>query len=287
MPLTNTDAILWYNVGIFGDAGYAVPNFSNDLGSLNPQILDWANLVGQNLFHIMHHEDVDLRIPPSINTLRRIHKLYIRAATILAGRAVPSGQLNMEVQHSRPAGEVFRVYPIPYFKVRNQFLKRWASLILISLAEAMQHTENRREMEISTAFAGQVGQYIRRVYTNMAIELFGKQREEALADGFVLTDEELGAYNPGEFFTATEMTDTVPRLDRVFTEDRLELLREGVPVTQLPASLGPWPLNLTNLYEQTRSDATVAQNQPAPGDANKTSAATTAKAPIVPPPPGP
>jgi hypothetical protein len=73
MPLTNSDAILWYNVGIFGEAGYAVPNWSNDVGSLNPQILDWTDLVGRNLFHIMHHEDSDLRIPPSINTLKRVH----------------------------------------------------------------------------------------------------------------------------------------------------------------------------------------------------------------------
>ena len=68
-------------------------------------------LVGRNLFHIMHHEDADLRIPPSINTLKRVHKLYLRAANILAGRAVPPGENNMEVQHARPAGEVFRVYP--------------------------------------------------------------------------------------------------------------------------------------------------------------------------------
>ena len=42
MPVTNTDAVLWYNVGEFGKAGYAVPNWSNDVGSLNPQILDWT-----------------------------------------------------------------------------------------------------------------------------------------------------------------------------------------------------------------------------------------------------
>src|SRR4051812_42586633 len=89
MPITNTDAVLWYNVGEFGKAGYAVPNWSDDIGSLNPQILDWVYLVGRNLFHIMHHEDVDLRIPPSINTIKRIHKLYVRAGNILAGRAVP------------------------------------------------------------------------------------------------------------------------------------------------------------------------------------------------------
>ena len=277
MPITNTDAILHYNVGIFGQAGYAVPNWSNDVGSLNPTIIDWVQLVGRNLFHIMHHEDVDLRIPPSRNTLERIHKLYLRAANILAGRAIPSGERNMEVQHVRPAGDVFRVYPVPYFHVRNPFLKRWCELVLLSLAEAMQHTENRKEMEISTAFAGQVGQYVRRVYTNMAIELFGKTREVALADGFVLTDADFAAYNPGDFFTATEMVDTVPRLDRVLTEDRLELLAEGIPVTELPADIAPWPTNLTNFYTANREDATI-------GGASASSDAT---APIIPPAPAP
>jgi hypothetical protein len=196
MPVTNTDAVLHYNVGEFGKAGYAVPNWSNDVGSLNPQILDWVYLVGRNLFHIMHHEDADLRIPVSINTAKRIHKLYIRAGNILAGRAVPPGVNNMEVVHARPAGEVFRVFPVPFFLVRNPFMRRWAELVLMSLAEAMQHTENRKSLEISTAFAGQVGQYIRRVYTNMAIELFGKTREVATADGFALTDADFAAYNP-------------------------------------------------------------------------------------------
>jgi len=178
---------------------------------------------------------------------------------------------------------VFRVYPVPYFKVRNPFLRRWAALVLVSLAEAMQHTENRKEMEISTAFAGQVGQYIRRLYENMAIELFGKTREVAQTDGFVLTDADFSAYNPGVFFTQTEMVDTVPRLDRVFTEDRLELLAEGIPITQLPANLGPWPTNLTNLYEGLRTNSTIA------GGAASASGSSTrpAAAPIIPAPPGP
>ena len=280
MPLTNTDAVLWYNVGVFGDAGYAVPNWSNDVGSLNPQVLDWVDLVGRNLFHMMHHEDVDLRIPPSINTCKRVHKLYLRAANILAGRAIAPGEDNMEVMHTRPAGEVFRVYPVPFFKVRNPFLRRWAGLILVSLAEAMQHTENRKEMEISTAFAGQVGQYLRRVYVNMAVELFGKTRAEATADGFVLTDADLVAYDPSKFFTSTEMVDTVPRLDRVFTEDRLELLSEGIPITELPADIAPWPTNLSAFYGATRTDGNVTHGGGA------ASASSTA-APIIPPAPGP
>ncbi|QDT70488.1 hypothetical protein MalM25_34360 [Planctomycetes bacterium MalM25] len=279
MPLTNTDAVLWYKVGVFGDAGYAVPNWSNDVGSLNPQILDWVDLVGRNLFHVMHHEDVDLRIPPSINTCKRVHKLYLRAANILAGRAVAPGTDNMEALHSRPAGEVFRVYPVPFFKVRNPFLRRWSAMVLVSLAEAMQHTENRKEMEISTAFAGQVGQYLRRVYVNMAIELFGKTRDEASAQGFVLSDADLAAYDPSQFFTSTEMVDTVPRLDRVFTEDRLELLAEGIPITDLPADLGPWPTNLSSFYSDNRIDGVIS--------GSGSGGAASAGGPIIPPAPGP
>ncbi|TWT91009.1 hypothetical protein Mal64_14080 [Pseudobythopirellula maris] len=279
MPITNTDAVLWYNVGLFGEAGYAVPNWSNDIGSLNPQVTDWVDLVGRNLFHLMHHEDADLRIPPSVNTCRRVHKLYLRAASILAGRAVAPGDDNMEVLHARPAGEVFRVYPTPYFHVRNPFMRRWAGLILVSLAEAMQHTENRKELEISTAFAGQVGQYVRRVYTNMAIELFGKSRDEAMAAGFALTEDDFRSYNPGEYFTATEMVDTVPRLDRVFTEDRLEQLAEGIPVTELPADIGPWPTNLTNFYSTTRGGSSSTGSTAGVASANA--------APIIPPAPGP
>jgi hypothetical protein len=281
MPITNTDAVLWYNVGEFGKAGYAVPNWSDDIGSLNPQILDWVYLVGRNLFHIMHHEDSDLRIPPSINTIKRVHKLYVRAGNILAGRAVPPGENNMEVAHARPAGEVFRVFPVPFFLVRNPFMRRWAEMILMSLAEAIQHTENRKSLEISTNFAGQVGQYIKRVYINMAIELFGKTRAVATADGFILTDADFAAYNPASFFTQTEMIDTVPRFDRVFTEDQLVVLAEGLPITDLPV-LKPWPTNLTTYYASTRTDSTIDS-----GGVSRSSTSTVDQAPVIPAAPGP
>lgn len=254
--LTTTDAILHYDVGVFGEAGYAVPNWSNDVGSLNPQILDVVNLFGLNLFNIMHHEDADLRIPPSINTIRRLHRLFIRSKQVLGGRAVAPGTSNLETVHVRPAGEIFRVYPVPFFRVRSPFMRRWCELILIAISEAMQHTENRKEMEFSTAFAGQIGQYVKRVYENMAIELFGKLQAEVRDDAFELAEADLAGYDPAQFFTSTELVDSVARLDRVFTEDRLEVLREGIPVTHLPP-LRPWPNNLTDYYAATRTDATI------------------------------
>jgi hypothetical protein len=284
MPVTNTDAVLWYKVGIFGEIGYGVPNYSDDVGSLNQNILDFVHLAGRNLFHIMHHEDVDLRTPPSINTLRRFHKLYMRSVQVLAGRAVPPGENNLETKHVNPGGEMFKVFPVPYFRVRNQYMKRWAGLIMMSLAEAMQHTENRKAVEISTTFAGQIGQYFTRVYANMAIELFGKTREQVSAPGFLLTEEELIAYDPTIWFTSTELVDTVPPLNYVLTEDRLAVLSEGINTTDLPA-LQPWPTNLTTFYErQNEGDSNAIDRQL--GEAN-TASSSTNRVGTMPPAPGP
>ena len=52
------------------------------------------------------------------------------------------------------------------------------------------------------------------------------------------------------------MVDTVPRFDRVFTEDRLDILAEGLAVTELP-DLKPWPTNLTTYYSAMRTDSTI------------------------------
>lgn len=247
-----TDSILWYNVGIFGDMGYAVPNPSNDVGTLNPNLFDITNLIGRGVFLMMHHEDADMSVPPSINTLRRVHKLYVRVAQIVSNRAVPDGTQRMESDHVSPAGEIFRVWPHPYFKVRNAYMKRWCMWMDYLLADLFQHTENRLQVEISVRVAQTVQKYMHRVYSNMAVELFGKTREEVFAPAFLLTDEDLAAYNPAAFFTDQEMIDPVPALDNVLSEDRRAHLSEGIPLSELP-ELQPWPANLTATYERMRA----------------------------------
>lgn len=228
-----TDQALWYNVGVWGDLGYAVPNFGDDPTSLNSGIFYLVSVLGRNLQALMHHADVDLRVPPTINTLTRIHKLVLRARTILSARDVEPGEPDMESIHTSPGPLVQIIYPVPYFKVRNQFLKQYCGLVLNCLAEAMQHTENRKAYEISTRFSGIVGQYLHRVYRLMATELFGIDPEVAKALDFTLSAEDLAGYDPGKFFTSTEMIDTVAQLDQVPTEDDLVVLTNGIPATML------------------------------------------------------
>lgn len=238
--MVTSDSIRWYNVGKFGEAGYACPAWGNDVSTLNPNIAELTDLIGQNLFALMHQEDVDMKTPPSINSLRAIHALYVRAGQILTARAVPPGQTEFRTTHATPQATVFRVYPVPFFEVRNPHLKRWCGLTLTLLTEMFQHTENRKTMEITTTFAGDVGQYLQRIYRNMSTELFGKSAADVDKPGFLLTDADFTSYNPARFFTRTEIVDTVPPFSTVFTEDQLDVLRQGIPVTMLP-QLTTWP----------------------------------------------
>lgn len=239
MPGTH-DAFLWYNVGDWGQYGLAVPNFGNDRRSMNDTIRYLCEVTGRQLQAIMFHGDARSRRPPSINTLTRIHKLCTRARSILASRAVPANVPNMESAHAIPAAEDFLVYPTPYFKVRNPWLKQYAGLALLALTEAYQHTDNAQALEISGQFAGLFGQYIQRIYRLLAVELFRVPFEEANQPTFTLSNEQLVGYHPEEWFTSTELIDTVPDFDMICTEDQLEVLTNGIPTSHLPL-LGRWP----------------------------------------------
>lgn len=234
------DSFLWYNVGHWKDLGLAVPNWGNDEQSQNANIRYLTTVMGRSLQNIMFHDDARLTVPPSINTLIRLHKLCTRARDILASRAIPANVPNMESEHANPAPEVHMVYPTPYFKVRNIWLKDYAALILTAITDMVQNQENAKPIEISTRFAATAGQYIKRVYRRMAIELFQVPLSLADADDFTLTSEQLNSYDPTKWFTSTEMTDIVPLIGQEPTEDDLAPLTAGIPVTMIP-NLGRWP----------------------------------------------
>lgn len=239
MP-TTSDAFLWYNVGQWADYGLAVPNWSDDNKSQNGAIRDFVQIVGRNMQAIMWHTDARLSTPPSINTLSRVHRLCVRARQLLANAAVAPNTPFMEPAHALPAPEEFLVYPVPYFRVKNAWMKRWCGLALLALTESMQHQENARALEISTAFAGLVGQYIQRIYRDMATTLLMVPTVDASKPDFTLTDAQLSGYDPSKWFTSTELIDTVPDLIGWPTEDRLKVLTDGIPIGYLP-NLGPYP----------------------------------------------
>lgn len=230
----STDSILRYPVGKFGEMGYAVPNWGDDVKTKNYNIAELVSLVGENLFLVMHEDDIFMRTPPSINVIRMIHSLYVRVGKLLDSRSLEDGDMRFKSVHSTPALTVFKVYPVPFFSVANTWLRRWCELTLRCISEMMQHTENATTDDITIHFAKIVGAYMNRIYINMAIELFGVSKDVATAPGFVLSEEQLKAYNWSQFVTLTESVDTVSPLSWSVTEDSIRVLRAGIAVTDLP-----------------------------------------------------
>jgi hypothetical protein len=257
-----TDEVLWYNVGLWGTLGYAVPNFAQQSASRNSTILQLVQIVGRNLFAIMHMPDAQLRVPPSINVLTAMNALIKRARQILSSRALTPGQPRMVSVHGAPNPRDFTLYPVPYFLVPNAYMSEWCGLILSAIGEACQATENAIPYEISNVFAGQFGQYFQRIYIRLAVELFGVDPVKASDPAFDLTPM-LSSYNPNAWFTSTEMIDTVPPLNQVppGNDPRLQVLARGIAASQL-LGLSSWPGGVQNPQASGTVQGTAAAPAP-------------------------
>ena len=272
-PAFPSEAILWYNVGRWGELGYAVANFLDKPQSLNATILRLVDVVGKNLFTIMMSPDADQRTPPSINTITRIHRLVVRLRNLLAAQVVPSGTPRLEIDHAAPAPQDFSIYPCPYWQVRNTWMRGYATLALYALGTAMGHTENRNPLDISPAFSGLIGQYFQRIYYQVATELLGIDPATANAPGFTLTQAQLSAYDPSQWFTSTELVDVTPPIGAVPPPDlaATQVLAKGIPASML-VGLASYP---------SGSNVPMSANAPAPA---ATTAAKPANSSFAPPP---
>lgn len=255
-----TDALLWYNVGDWSKYGLAVINVGDDRYSQNSTIVNLNNLIGRHLQSIMATPDAKLASPPSINRIVQAMRMVERIRSVLSSRAVAPGTQLMETTHALPAPEEFRVYPVPYFKCRQPWMKEMCGLTLLALTDMVQHTENARPLEITTTFAGQIGQYFQRIYIRTGVELLQLPASNFDKPDYTIPLEAYRSYNPANWASSTELIDTVPSLIDWPTEDDLQVLTDGIPVSQLP-ELKPWPngLNL-NGTASSGGTATVSSN---------------------------
>jgi len=233
-PVFDTDEILWYENGKWGQAGYAVPNPSGKTWTINSVIYGLVQLVGRNLFELTHREDVKFYRAPHKQFWFDLHQLIITARRRLADRMRKDNDSNGLVpQHVTPVPQVFLVYPVPYFgeRIRQQDIREYTQLTLMMLSEIMQHSENDRTSYITDTFAGQIGRYLQEILALFATKYFGKTREQAYAPDFMLTDDDFKNYDPSKVMTSVEMTEERPPLQWWPTENDLSQIR-GLPINE-------------------------------------------------------
>lgn len=230
-----TDSILHYVAGgEIDNYGLAVPNWSDDVQSVNETLVQLVELTGQNLLLIMTGNDARMSTAPFIDTIRLIHSLYVRFGNILNAAARKPNQSRFQGVHATPQVLIPKVYPIPFYNVRNRFLKEMAGLILGAMTEMLQHSENAIPYDISEDCAKGIWKFFKRAYEKLATGLFGIAPAEAEKPDFLLTEEQLSAYNPSAVLSSVERIDTVADISQIMTEDMMRVIRYGIPVNELP-----------------------------------------------------
>lgn len=244
--LFGSDEPLWYRVGRWGDAGYAVPNLGGKLYTSNLVISELFNVVGLNLFAILHKPDARQNRPMNIGILRAVHNLVLRCRSKLAIRALPANRERFDPEHTTPTRKPFVVYPVPYFgsAIRQPLVAEWCNYSLNLLGEMAQHTDNEYSYEITEDYARMMGKYLQRIYYQLATECLREKPEAAREPSYVIPESLFAAYDPmaSPAYTSVELIDERPDYSWVPTENDLREIR-GIPADRL-AGLVRYPSGL-------------------------------------------
>lgn len=237
-----SDEILWFDNGRWGAAGYAIPNPAGKLHTSNTVMFQIHDLIGRELFSLMHRPDVRFTRPPGKEFLFAVHKLCIVARNRLAARSVSFRDNRFDAEHATPVPRAWIVYPVPYFgrRVRNADAREWCELMLLLLSETMQHSDNELTLEVTDLYTSKAGEYFQRVLVLLATKFFGVPKAEALAPNFQLTDAQFASYDPSSLFVSSEMIEERPPLQWWPTENDLDEI-SGITINAALPLCRRWP----------------------------------------------
>jgi hypothetical protein len=239
------DRVLLYDVEPWNRYGFGVPNFGENVGSLNKPIVNLVDEIGAAQLFVMTHVDAQRKQPPSINTVKRLGKVCNRIKSVLSGRQKLANQDRLEPGHATPDTAIFNIHPVPYFAsgiLRNHWLREYNSLCMMALANMMQHSDNNLALTITSKFAQDNWQYFREIASLVGTELLGIPRADVDKDEFVFTDAHYETYNPESVTLNFEGLDEPGPLFSLATEDDLRPLFRGIPATLIMPVLKQYPV---------------------------------------------
>lgn len=244
LPPFRNDAPPFYNNGVWGTLGCAVPQTGKYLHTSNGHILDLATTAGSQIFHVLwQYDDRKFETPPSRPCVWEVYQLVVIARKRLADMTFGPEETPPPPMHTKPAVQMFKLYPVPFYGRRgciNGFLHSAADMALRMITEMMEHSDNERASYFTPSFQLAAAPYLQSILILMATKLFGYARKEASAPEFVIPDDKWKTYNPMLYAVSVEGTSTRPEPGWSPTEQDLEPIR-GLPASQVTPFLQPWP----------------------------------------------
>jgi hypothetical protein len=205
-----TSEILWWNNGIWGQAGYAIPNDGGKSTTANETMWRIHAFVGRELFNLMHRTDVKMSRPFNAEWLFALNKMLKLGMKRLGDYTVGwSDDRNGDALHALNTPKAFMYYPVPFFggRIRQGDASKWCGITLRLLSEIQQHSDNDFDDNVTDLSTSYIQGQMLRIQQDMAMKYLGYSRAEVEADGFVVEDERFakGVYNPSALFTESEL----------------------------------------------------------------------------------
>ena len=243
-PPFRSDAPPWYNNGVWGQLGCAIPQPGHYLHTYNTVIYEFVDVTGRQMFNTLWgYDDRKFERPPSKDCLWEIYQLLMIGRKRLADRAIPYSESPERATHAKPSPQMFLVYPIPLYGrlgCVQSFLRETAEQCLLMHTEAMQHSDNELAYYVTDTFFQAIAPYMQSVLVTMATKYFGYDRKTASDPVFTIPDDKWKSYNPMQWAVPVEGTSTRPPVGWTPTEEDLEPIR-GIPASQAVPFCQPWP----------------------------------------------
>lgn len=271
----STTEILWWNNGIWGESGYAIPNDGGKPTTKNAVIHALHKFLGLELFKAMHEPDVKFSRPPNSEWLHRVAKMIRLGRKRMVDVTIGwNDERTGDAVHNTTSVQPFLVYPVPYFggRVRNDDACLWAGIILNLLGEICQHSDNDLDGDVTDHFTSMVDLQLRRIEYTIAVKYLNVPRETARAADYTLPlTIDATNYNPDSLFTESEMVDERPPVRWWPTANDLSPIK-GISMPVAKAYGMRWPIAGADYFGDEGSHeqafpggATGAGSVPRPG----------------------
>jgi len=215
-PKFASSEILWWRNGVWGDAGYAIPNDGGKPTTSNESIWRIHQFLGFELFNLMHRPDVKFSRPFNGEWLFDLNKMLQLGIKRMKDGAINWGEDRTgDAEHVMNTPKAFVYYPVPYFgnRIRQQDALTWCGQMLKLLGEVQQHSDNDYDDNFTTFIASLVQKALFRIQGDMAMKYLGYTKEEVVkagaGEGLVIPNTKFaeGTYNPESLFTSSEMVE--------------------------------------------------------------------------------
>ena len=180
-PKFASSEILWWNNGVWGTCGYAIPNDGGKPTTSNETIWRVHQFVGFEVFNLMHRPDVKFSRPFNADWLFDFNKMLTLGIKRMNDLAVHwTTPRDGDAQHVMNTPKAFLYYPVPYFgnRIRQQDALTWCGKTLKLLGEIQQHSDNDYDDNVTDFFCSMVQQTLVAMQKDLGMKYLGYKREE-------------------------------------------------------------------------------------------------------------